>query len=71
MMNKSGTKVFSISSIRQNFVTISSIMVSVNTGTDVNICTKVSTSKRMDKKPEARASNRTAQETPVLKEKEA
>lgn len=69
MKNKSGTKVFSISSIRQNFATIFSIMVSANTVTDANICTKVSTIKKMDKKPEARVSNPTAPETPLLKDK--
>ena len=45
-------------------------MVFANTVTDVNICTKVSTNKRMAKKPEVKASNPTAPETLPLKNKE-
>lgn len=44
-------------------------MVFVNTVTDVNIYTEVSTNKRMDKKPEVKASNRTAPETLIHKVK--
>ena len=46
-------------------------MVFANTVTDANIYTKVSTITRMDKKPEARANNRTAPETPIRKNKRA
>lgn len=45
-------------------------MVFANTVTDANICTEVSTSKRMDKKPEVRASNHTDPETLLHKNKE-
>ena len=46
-------------------------MVFANTVTDVNTCTEVSTSKRMDKKPEVRANNHTAPEILLHKNKEA
>ncbi len=46
-------------------------MVFANTVTDANIYTKVSTIRRMDKKPGARVNNRTAPETLLLKNKRA
>ena len=46
-------------------------MVFANTVTDANIYTKVSTIRRMDKKPGARVNNRTAPETLLRKNKRA
>jgi hypothetical protein len=67
--SKSETNPSSISNTKQNSATTSSKMVSVNTGTDANICTKVSNHKEMVKRPEVTANNPTVQETLLNRKK--